>query len=516
MTLTSELLPAQEEFIYLNHKLPMDLVVYQGGYGSGKTYAGSFLGLMLCLKYPGIRGLVGALNIPTVRDTTIRNGWFVHMRMLGLKLGEDYKYNITDGNIQFNNGPNGFEDGSCVYIRHFEEPDKLRSLDVGFIEVEEMSLIPESTFKELLGRLRQTKLSNNEPLLTRRLFGHTNPEPDKGWIHKHFVEKNEYTRVGSFKDEQKQYEIVKEGERIKGVYRSISKIQDVEMGGKTHSISYRLVIAPTTQNHFLPPDYIANMKSSFSPEDYDVNVLGNFGNYSFGLVSKGFNRIRQVKPRIEIDTALPVHLTCDFNVDPMCWCVAQKYKYHVNFIDEVVCEGGINITDALHIFCRRYPMGSNPYIILNGDASGHGRHVLSAKSNATFYSTMQGYLEDRGYVVKVETCRKNPEKFDKAQAWNAMLRNANGEHHIFISEKCKYLLYSIENLKWRTGTSDYELASTTLLKRDHDAKFRDHPYDAASGLVHYYFPIRRDNLKNPQEYRERKIDSRFPILGLEE
>ena len=40
-------------------------------------------------------------------------------------------------------------------FRHFDEPNKLKSLNLGFAEIEEMSDIPEETFKMLLGRMRQ-------------------------------------------------------------------------------------------------------------------------------------------------------------------------------------------------------------------------------------------------------------------------------------------------------------------------------------------------------------------------
>ena len=69
-----------------------------------------------------------------------------HLNNLGIK----YDYNEQKQVLKFPNG-------SKILFRHFEEPDKLKSLNVGFIEIEEMSDIPESTFNMLLGRLRQTR-----------------------------------------------------------------------------------------------------------------------------------------------------------------------------------------------------------------------------------------------------------------------------------------------------------------------------------------------------------------------
>ena len=65
-----ELLPTQKQFIEVPHEHGLDVALYQGGYGSGKTFCGAYLGIKLCMKFPGIRGLVGAQTFPLVRDTT--------------------------------------------------------------------------------------------------------------------------------------------------------------------------------------------------------------------------------------------------------------------------------------------------------------------------------------------------------------------------------------------------------------------------------------------------------------
>ena len=46
------LLPAQKEFLQLGtHDSDLDVSLYQGGYGSGKTWSGSLLGIILCLRF---------------------------------------------------------------------------------------------------------------------------------------------------------------------------------------------------------------------------------------------------------------------------------------------------------------------------------------------------------------------------------------------------------------------------------------------------------------------------------
>ena len=61
------LLEKQQEFFNIPHDHQLDVVIYQGGYGSGKTWCGSLLGIMLARKYPGSRGLVCAKEYVLVR-----------------------------------------------------------------------------------------------------------------------------------------------------------------------------------------------------------------------------------------------------------------------------------------------------------------------------------------------------------------------------------------------------------------------------------------------------------------
>ena len=72
------LLEKQQEFFNIPHKNTLDVVIYQGGYGSGKTWCGSLLGIMLARKYPGCKGLVCAKEYVLVRDTTLES-YFSHL-----------------------------------------------------------------------------------------------------------------------------------------------------------------------------------------------------------------------------------------------------------------------------------------------------------------------------------------------------------------------------------------------------------------------------------------------------
>ncbi len=426
------LLKAQKEFIKIPHKYKLDVAIYQGGYGSGKTFAGSLLGISLCGKYPGIRGLVGAQTFPLVRDTTLVS-YFEHLDNYSCLKGISYDFCKTEAKLTIYN--NDGKAPSEILFRSFDDATRLKSLNLGFVEIEEMSDISESAFHMLLGRLRQAKIPQY------RLFGHTNPEFSKGWIYKNFIE--------------------------------------------NPKPNYRLIIAPTTENTYLPEEFVDNLKRAYDPEYYNINVLGNFGDYTSGLITKGFSseNIQQVNYCPD----LPLHISCDFNVDPMCWVLAHKTDDKVFFFDEIVLE---NTNTALTVkeFYSRYCLHNAP-VIINGDASGDYRSVSSELTN---YITIKKQLKQLGFTVDIRIRPFNPQIKSRIAAWNSKIRNANGEVGIYISPKCKQLLYNIENLKYKEGSSLLDLPSHYQVKSDKKLKFLGHPFDAASYIVEYYWPVKLD------------------------
>jgi len=425
-----ELLKSQKKFLEVPHDLEMDVCVYQGGFGSGKTWAGSLLGVLLALKFPGIVGLVGAQTYSLVRDTTLL-GYFEHLENFGMKAGKDYFYNKSEQNLEFKNG-------SKILFRHFDEPNRLKSLNLGFVEMEEMSDIPFETFKMLLGRMRQ-HIQPEWKGFKYRVFGHTNPETRKGWIYKTFI--------------------------------------------ASKRPNFRLIQAPSTENIHLPRAFLENMKNLYDENYYKMNVLGHFDDSGNNLVVKNFDFENLQKLCYRSD--LPLHITCDFNVDPMCWILAYKDAERAYFFDEIILENATTV-ETCGEFARRYG-GHQGRIIINGDASGDNRSCVSEYTN---YVLMKRCFSNLGFRhVDIEIRAFNPLIKNRISAFNCLVKSQNGTRRLFIDPKCEKLLYNIENLKYREGSSVLDLPGYQKIRQQPETKFLGHPFDAASYLVEYYFPI---------------------------
>ena len=424
-----KLLKAQREFLEIPHNYSLDVAVYQGGYGSGKTFSGSLLGILLALKFAGIRGLVGAQTYTLVRDTTLQT-YFEHLENFGFVEGKDYEWSSSLQKLSFKNG-------SEILFRHFDEPNKLKSLNLGFVEIEEMSDIPYDTFKMLLGRMRQrTKKSWKN--FTYRIFGHTNPEMQRGWVYKTFVE--------------------------------------------NPAVNYRLISAPTTENIYLPEGFCDELKKVYDEQYYNIFVLAQNGEYNNGLVIKDFTdeNVKEISYQPDMD----LHISCDFNVDPMCWVFAHKTDDKVFYFDEIAMEN-TTTAKACDEFYRRYPNHKGK-VIVNGDASGDNRSCTSEYTN---YVIIKKKLLQYGYDVEIQIKAFNPPIKNRIMAFNSKVRSASGEVCLFVDKKCEKLLYNIYNLKYKEGSSKIDIPTYQQIKQSKELKFLSHPMDAASYLVDFYWPI---------------------------
>lgn len=460
MSYEINLLPAQREFFEIpsKNKGKIDVACYQGGFGSGKTFSGSLLGITIALKYPGITGLVGALTYPMLRDTTLAS-YKEHLDKLGIK----YQYLKNEDKMIFPNR-------SVILFRHLQEPEKLKSLNLGFVEIEEMSEVPLSTFQMLLSRLRQDRKPEWGEGFTYRLISHTNPQQSRGWIYKYFK--------------------------------------------KSPPPGYRRILAPTTQNKYLPDGYIDLLRNSYSEEYFRINVEGLDCDDVSGLVTKGWNEAKQIRSDIDINPKYPIHVTCDFNVDPMCWYIAQHYDGNVYYLYELVKENTTTdaAADVLTDLLKNYK--AHP-IIINGDASGN-----MTTTKGVDYVFMRNNFQRKGFEnVQLKIMAKNPGIEYRISCWNNMIKGPDGEPHIFIHPQCNKLLYNIENLEIEPGTNRPKRISASKIKSDPNAKYLGHPIDAASYMVCLYYPIKQvhwqeytakeDAIKDNKDIFGGKYDSRL-------
>jgi PBSX family phage terminase large subunit len=450
-----QLLPAQQQLIHTDGQaILLDVCVYQGGFGSGKTWAGSLLGILLAQQYPGIVGMAVAKTYPLLRDTTLQC-YFEHFEAMGMQQGKDYIWRASEHKLIFPKWGR-----SQILFRHLASPEKIKSLSLGWIHVEEMSQIMEADFLMLLSRLRQSNVPRY------RLFGTTNPQPNKGWIFKYFTAPKE---------------------------------------NNNPTIQYRRVLAPTTQNTYLSAAYVDNMKQQFDPDYYRMNVLGQDGDYTAGLVCKTFSDSNIEDTPYHPD--LKLYLSCDFNVDPMCWVLAHRYNNEYHYIDELCLENTTTV-QAAEEFYNRY-RDHQASIIITGDASGQNRSSHADHALSTNYTLLRNQLSRFGFrQVDIDVRPRNPSILSRVESWNAMVCNGEGHRRVKINPKCKWLIENCNNLKYIAGTSMIWEPTSRQIETDNKLKFVKHIWDAASYLIERYNPITLE-IPKEQRYKSRIVAKGF-------
>ena len=217
-------LPKQAEF----HLSTAKYRCYNGGFGSGKTACGAMETLQIAHEYPGVligvfRETYRALEDSTKRtcmewwpDELIEKQWTAENRLL-------------------------FKNGSEVLFRSLDDPTKFKSTEFGFWWIDEATETSEESFLLLCGRLRQIP-REDAPVhypksYPRKGILTTNPE-GHDYVWRWFVDQ-----------------------------RHLDEKQKKD---------YFLITAPTTENIFLPQDYIDNLYANY-PEIWRKKYL--FGSF---------------------------------------------------------------------------------------------------------------------------------------------------------------------------------------------------------------------------------------------
>jgi hypothetical protein len=169
------LFSSQQHFLTTS-QAPLEVTLYQGGFGCGKTHAAVLLGLELALTQPNTTGMVVAKGWATLRDAIIPR-YMAVLRTMGYTENVDYQYRRTQRKFIFANG-------SEIWFRPVGYSKAWLSLECQWLHAEEIGLLTQDTFQLLLTRLRQPVHAPNGQLYPLRFFATTTPV--HGWLREAF------------------------------------------------------------------------------------------------------------------------------------------------------------------------------------------------------------------------------------------------------------------------------------------------------------------------------------------
>ena len=237
---------------------------------------------------------------------------------------------------------------------------------------------------------------------------------------------------------------------------------------------YDLIKGKTTDNTFLPQDFIDSLYENYDNKLISSYIHGNFVNLQYGTTYYSFDRDKNVSDEVKYTSDLPLRVGLDFNVDPMCAVLFQihKEKPYIRVIDEVVIRhtGSSNELMTERMGKTIKGMYSNRQYICYPDPAGKARGTSSRMTDHEI-------LRLNGFLVKAK--RKAPSIVDSVNSVN------NAMKIIVIASKCKEFIKDLEQTVNKDGTREI----------DKSDKERTHLTDGFRYAIDIEFPVRKPKMR---------------------
>lgn len=371
-----KLLDHQDEFLYSN-AIHTGLVT---GFGGGKTFIGTLKTVSKKLKYPKVDVAYYLPTYPLIKDIA-----FPRFKEVLENQNIPYELNKTDKDFITPFGR--------IILRSMDNPDLIVGYEVGYSLIDEADILPTNKMQDVFVKV----LARNRALLwddkPNSLDFVSTPEGFK-FLHKFFVKDSKPNRV--------------------------------------------LIRGKTSDNPYLSDSYLETLRESYTPEQIQAYIDGEFVNLTTGTVYRNYDRqlnntIRQIKEG-EV-----LHIGMDFNITNM-----NAVIHVIDRIPHAVAEitGAYDTSEMVTIINQRYKGHS---IVIYPDASGKARST-SGKSDIQI-------LKEARYTIR--TMNKNPLVRDRVNAVNIALMNNKGERKYLVnSNNCPVLCDALEQQTYKNGVPD--------------------------------------------------------------
>jgi len=391
-------------------ELPNFVKLLVGGYGSGKTRIGSLRSIWDCYINAPIPHLYVSPTYKQARKTVI-----VSIAELLDRSLIKYTYNKTNHEFYIKRWK------GTIWIASGDDPDSLKGPNLATAGIDEPFIMQGEILNVVLSRLRHPDAKHRELFLTGT------PE-QLNWG----------------------YDLA---QNIDGRY---------DLG---------TVIARTTDNIHLPPQFIRMLEKAFDDNQKAAYMDGRFVNLMVGRVYKYFETALSIviRPKLE---GYHYQAGIDFNVDNM---MAEVFAVlddgTVHFFEEIHLANSTTyeLADKLH---EKYPG-----ITVFPDPSGRTR---KSSSDATDFTI----LREKGFTV--EARQSAPSQKSRVNAVNKLLR----ERKLTVGN-CPRLIKDFEQVGWKSGEIDKSNEELT------------HASDSAGYPIEKLFPIRMPsrNYVQPTNWR---------------
>ena len=211
---------------------------------------------------------------------------------------------------------------------------------------------------------------------------------------------------------------------------------------------------------------IEQAKQDLDERTFNQEYNASFVNYA-GQIYYNFDRKENVIDNYVPDTN-EIHIGMDFNIDPMSAVICELKGNNIYLYEEIVIYSS-NTDEMVQEIKNRF---KDKHIFIYPDPASKQR-----KTSAGGVTDL-AILKNAGFHLRVRN--NHPLIRDRINAVNTKLKNGVGDRTLFIANKCKTMLKSIERQIYKEGT--------TVPDKDNNY---DHMNDALGYLVEYLYPVKR-------------------------
>ncbi len=201
-----------------------------------------------------------------------------------------------------------------------------------------------------------------------------------------------------------------------------------------------------------------------------------------GLVYTSFNIDDNVDDSLELDTNLDLHMSTDFNIAPGMHAEIGHYNAAKDLFTVVheIYAPRMTVIDMVHKFKEivEHEDGFRWSVLhLYGDATGETQH-WAATGQSCYEILMEG-LQHIGVPFKLHIPSHNPPVVDRVNAFNVALKDIKGDVHWKCHSRCERLIADMKLMK-RDRQGDIDKGEKKL----------SHASDAEGYRINYLRPAR--------------------------
>ena len=217
----------------------------------------------------------------------------------------------------------------------------------------------------------------------------------------------------------------------------------VDEGDKPDRMLYR---AKSTDNPYLPEDFIEGMKANYPPNLLASYLNGEFTNLTSASVYPEFDRdlnASEIDAPTENDTLI---LGIDFNVDRSWICCMVQRADGLHVFHEMIARDTPGVIEKIRQEFQAWI--DHDQLVVCPDASSQNRSTKNAGISDF------GLMKQAGLRLQVQ--RANPFIRDRVLTVNTLIFNANGDRQLHVHPKCKGMIKGLEQSAYDKATQQPE------------------------------------------------------------